>query len=66
MRGGPGLGKHRPLPGGLLPGDPWRPATDYRTIVLAPGGGQELADLTGKAFDYADRYRTPVVLSPKE
>jgi len=31
-------------------------------IVLAPASGQELADLTRKAFEYADWYRTPVMI----
>jgi len=35
---------------------------DYRCIVLAPGGGQELVNLTIKAFDYADYYRIPVMI----
>jgi 2-oxoglutarate ferredoxin oxidoreductase subunit alpha len=30
--------------------------------VLAPGSGQEIADLTRKAFEYADKYRTPVMI----
>jgi len=33
---------------------------DYRTIVLAPATGQELADLTMAAFDLADKYRNPL------
>jgi len=35
---------------------------DYRTIVLAPSSVQELADLTHKAFDLADKYKTPVIV----
>ncbi len=35
---------------------------NYRTIVLAPHSVQEMADLTGLAFELADRYRNPVVL----
>jgi pyruvate/2-oxoacid:ferredoxin oxidoreductase alpha subunit len=34
----------------------------YRTLVLAPYSAQEMADLTALAFDWADRYRTPVVI----
>jgi 2-oxoglutarate ferredoxin oxidoreductase subunit alpha len=35
---------------------------DYRTIVLGPSSVQELADLTHRAFDLADKYRTPVII----
>jgi 2-oxoglutarate ferredoxin oxidoreductase subunit alpha len=35
---------------------------DYRNIVLGPGSAQELVDLTMLAFDYADTYRTPVII----
>ncbi|MEA3471329.1 MAG: 3-methyl-2-oxobutanoate dehydrogenase subunit beta, partial [Thermodesulfobacteriota bacterium] len=35
---------------------------DYRSIVLAPASGQEQVDLTRKAFEYADKYRTPVLI----
>jgi 2-oxoisovalerate ferredoxin oxidoreductase alpha subunit len=34
----------------------------YRTLVLAPYSAQEMVDLTALAFDWADRYRTPVVI----
>ncbi len=32
----------------------------YRTLALAPYSAQEMVDLTALAFDWADRYRTPV------
>jgi len=35
---------------------------DYRVIVLAPDSVQELYSLTYQAFDYADLYRTPVIV----
>ncbi len=62
MRGGPGMGNIAPSQGDYFQATRGGGHGDYRTIVLAPGGGQELADLTGRAFDYADRYRTPVVI----
>jgi 2-oxoisovalerate ferredoxin oxidoreductase alpha subunit len=34
----------------------------YRTLVLAPHSAQEMVDLTTLAFEWADRYRTPVVI----
>ncbi len=36
---------------------------DYRTIVLAPAGVQESADLAYGAFDLAEKYRHPVVIA---
>jgi len=35
---------------------------NYRTIVLAPNSVAEMYEMTIKAFDLADRYRTPVYL----
>ncbi|MBR0129683.1 MAG: 3-methyl-2-oxobutanoate dehydrogenase subunit beta, partial [Firmicutes bacterium] len=35
---------------------------DYHMIVLAPSSVQEMADLTSKAFDLADKYRMPAML----
>jgi 2-oxoglutarate/2-oxoacid ferredoxin oxidoreductase subunit alpha len=62
MRGGPGLGNIAPAQGDYFQATRGGGHGDYRTIVLAPASGQELADLTRKAFDYADRYLTPVMI----
>jgi pyruvate/2-oxoacid:ferredoxin oxidoreductase alpha subunit len=35
---------------------------NYRNLVLAPASVQEMADLTGLAFELADRYRNPAVI----
>lgn len=35
---------------------------DYRVIVLAPASVQELYTLTSQAFEFADRYRNPVMI----
>jgi len=35
---------------------------DYNTIVLAPYSAQEMADLTVKSFEVAEKYRNPVVI----
>jgi 2-oxoisovalerate ferredoxin oxidoreductase alpha subunit len=59
-RGGPGLGNiaaeqsdyHQVVKGG---GN-----GNYRTLVVAPYSAQEMVDLTGLAFELADRYRNPV------
>lgn len=62
MRGGPGLGNIAPSQGDYFQATRGGGHGDYRTIVLAPASGQELADLTRKAFEYADKYRTPVII----
>ena len=62
MRGGPGLGNIAPAQGDYLQATRGGGHGDYRTIVLAPGSGQELADITRMAFEYADRYRIPVII----
>jgi len=62
MRGGPGLGNIAPSQGDYFQATRGGGHGDYRVIVLAPASGQELADLTRKAFEYADKYRTPAML----
>ncbi|MBW1763208.1 MAG: 3-methyl-2-oxobutanoate dehydrogenase subunit VorB [Deltaproteobacteria bacterium] len=62
MRGGPGLGNIAPSQGDYFQATRGGGHGDYRNIVLGPASGQELADLTRKAFDYADKYRTPVII----
>jgi len=62
MRGGPGLGNIAPSQGDYFQATRGGGHGDYRTIVLAPGSGQEIADLAAKAFEYADKYRTPVMI----
>lgn len=62
MRGGPGLGNIAPSQGDYFQATRGGGHGDYRTIVLAPASGQELANLTRTAFEYADKYRTPVMI----
>lgn len=62
MRGGPGLGNILPSQGDYFQATRGGGHGDYRTIVLAPASGQELADLTMDGFDLADKYRTPVMI----
>jgi len=62
MRGGPGLGNIAPSQGDYFQATRGGGHGDYRTIVLAPASGQELADLTRTAFEYADKYRIPVLI----
>lgn len=62
MRGGPGLGGIAGSQADYFQATRGGGNGDYRTIVLAPGNVQELADLTILAFDLADEYRLPVLI----
>ena len=62
MRGGPGLGNIAPTQQDYFQATRGGGHGGYRTIVLAPYSGQELVNLTMKAFDLADAYRTTVIL----
>ena len=62
MRGGPGLGNIAGAQGDYFQAVKGGGHGDYRCIVLAPNSVQELADLTIKAFDLADKYRMVVIL----
>ena len=61
-RGGPGLGSISASQSDYFQATRGGGHGDYRTIVLAPSSGQELADLTHRAFDLADTYQIPVVI----
>ncbi len=61
-RGGPGLGNIAPSQSDYFQATRGGGHGDYRNIVLAPNSVQELADLTMRAFDLADKYRTPVLI----
>lgn len=60
MRGGPGLGNIAPEQSDYNQIVRVGGHGNYRTPVYAPATGQEMCDLTIRAFDTADRYRTPV------
>ena len=62
MRGGPGLGNIAGAQGDYFQAVKGGGHGDYRCIVLAPSSVQELADLTVKAFDLADKYRMVAIL----
>jgi 2-oxoglutarate ferredoxin oxidoreductase subunit alpha len=62
MRGGPGLGNIAPTQGDYFQATRGGGHGDYRCIVLAPAYSQELADITRRAFEYADRFTTPVMI----
>lgn len=60
MRGGPGLGNIAPEQGDYNQVVKGGGHGNYKVPVLAPNGAQEMCSLTMKAFDLADKYRTPV------
>lgn len=62
MRGGPGLGGIQPSQSDYFQATKGGGHGDYRLIVLAPAGVQELYDYTKLAFYLADKYRNPVML----
>jgi 2-oxoglutarate ferredoxin oxidoreductase subunit alpha len=62
MRGGPGLGGIAGSQADYFQATRGGGNGDYRSIVLAPGNVQELADLTVDAFDLADKYRMVVTI----
>ena len=62
VRGGPGLGSIQPAQS-----DYWQSTRggghgDYNLCVFAPSSVQEAVELTQRAFDVADQYRTPVMV----
>ena len=57
MRGGPGLGNISGAQGDYFQATRGGGNGDYHTVVIAPGTVQEMADLTTKAFEIADKYR---------
>lgn len=61
-RAGPGLGGITPAQGDYFQATRGGGHGDYHTIVLAPKGVQEAADLTYEAFAITDRYRIPVLV----
>ena len=58
-RGGPGLGGIQPSQSDYFQAVKGGGHGDYHLIVLAPSSVQEMADMTIKAFDLADRSRMP-------
>jgi len=62
MRAGPGLGNIGPEQSDYFQITRGGGHGDYRVVVLAPCSVQEMYDFAIRAFDLADRYRTPVVI----
>jgi 2-oxoisovalerate ferredoxin oxidoreductase alpha subunit len=62
MRGGPGLGNIAPEQSDYNQVVKGGGHGNYKCPVLAPNSAQEMCTLTIKAFEIADKYRTPVYL----
>jgi len=62
VRGGPGLGSIQPAQSDYFQATRGGGHGDYYMPVLAPASVQEAVELTQRAFDIADQYRTPVML----
>lgn len=62
QRGGPGLGGIQPAQSDYYQATKALGHGDMKLIVLAPASVQEMATLTGEAFDIADIYRMPVMI----
>lgn len=62
QRGGPGLGGIQPSQSDYFQATKGGGHGDFRMIVLAPSSVQEMADLTVKGFDLADKYRMTSML----
>ena len=62
QRGGPGLGGIQPSQSDYFLATRGPGHGDFHVLVLAPASVQEMADLTYKGFDLAEKYRMPVML----
>jgi 2-oxoglutarate ferredoxin oxidoreductase subunit alpha len=62
QRGGPGLGGIQPSQSDYFQATRGGGHGDYHLIVLAPASVQEMASLTVKGFDLADKYRVPAMI----
>jgi 2-oxoglutarate ferredoxin oxidoreductase subunit alpha len=66
QRAGPGTGQATKSAQGDVMQARWGTHGDYAAIVLSPNSAQEMFDLTIRAFNLSERYRTPVVLLADE
>ena len=62
QRGGPGLGGIQPAQSDYFQATRGGGHGDFRNIVLAPASVREMASLTLKGFDLADRYRMTAMI----
>jgi len=61
-RGGPGVGTIQPGQADYYQATRGGGNGDYHLIVYAPGSVQESAEMVGKAFEIAEKYRNPVMI----
>ncbi|MEM2102471.1 MAG: 2-oxoacid:acceptor oxidoreductase subunit alpha [Candidatus Bathyarchaeia archaeon] len=62
QRAGPSTGQATKCGQGDVMQARWGTHGDYASITLAPNSVQEMFDLTIRAFNLAEKYRTPVIL----
>ena len=62
QRGGPGLGGIQPSQSDYFQATKGGAHGDFHMIVLAPASVQEMAELTVRGFDLADKYRMPAMV----
>ncbi len=62
QRGGPGLGGIQPSQSDYFQATKGAAHGDFHMFVLAPSSVQEMADLTVKGFDLADKYRMTTMI----
>ncbi len=63
MRGGPSTGQPTNASQSDVYQVRYASHGDYELIVLAPGSVQEMYELTVRAFNFSERYRTPVIVA---
>jgi len=66
QRVGPGTGQATKCAQGDVQQARWGTHGDYAAIALTPNSAQEMFELTIRAFNLAERYRTPVILLTDE
>ena len=66
QRAGPGTGQATKCAQGDVMQARWGTHGDYSAIVLSPNSVQEMFELTIRAFNLAEKYRTPVILLADE
>lgn len=62
QRGGPGLGGIQPSQSDYFQATKGAAHGDFRMLVLAPNSVQEMAELTVKGFELADKYRMTAMI----
>jgi 2-oxoglutarate/2-oxoacid ferredoxin oxidoreductase subunit alpha len=66
QRAGPGTGQATKCAQGDVMQARWGTHGDYAAIVLSPNSVKEMFELTIRAFNLAEKYRTPVILLADE